>query len=76
MVLILEVSSEPCQTSKMEFFVKIVNGLKPVVIFARKSILDIWQGSEYSFGWLYVIVGVFRLGVFRISKMIRSIQNI
>ena len=59
-VLILEAYSEPCQVSKMEFSVKIVNNLKLLTIFAKNSILDIWQGSEYSFGWLGIIVGTFQ----------------
>ena len=33
----------------MERFAKIVNGLKPSTIFAKRSILDVWQGSEYDF---------------------------
>ena len=41
-----EVYSEPFQTSKMEFFVKIVNGSKPLTIFVKYSILDVWKGSE------------------------------
>ena len=36
-----EVYSEPCQTSKMETFVKIVNSLKPLIIFAKTSIFDV-----------------------------------
>ena len=32
---------EPCQTSKMERFAKIVNGDKPLTIFAKRSILDV-----------------------------------
>ena len=39
--------SERCQTSKMETYVKIVNGLKLLIVFAKKSILDVWQDSEY-----------------------------
>ena len=35
--------SEPYHTSKMEFFAKIVNGLKPLAIFAKIFIADIWQ---------------------------------
>ena len=58
-VLISEAYSEPCQTSMMKLFAKIVNGLKPVTIFGKNSILDIWQGSEYSFGWLDIIVEAF-----------------
>ena len=40
--LSIEAYSEPCQTSKMELFKKIVN------IFAKRSILDVWQGSKYA----------------------------
>ena len=46
--------SEPCQISWVEFFAKIVNDLKP----PKNFILDIWQGSEYSFGWLNIILEV------------------
>ena len=36
-----EVYSELYQISKMRHFAKIVNGLKPLKIFAKRSILDI-----------------------------------
>ena len=36
------------QTSKMELFAKIVNGWKPLFIFTKGSILDLWLGSEYT----------------------------
>ena len=41
--------SEPSHTSTMEVFAKIVNSFKPLTIFARCSVLDIWQGilSKY-----------------------------
>ena len=45
-----EAYSEPCQTSKIESFAKIVNGFMPLTIFAKRSILDVWQGSEYASG--------------------------
>ena len=32
----------------MERFPKIVNGFQPLIIFAKCSILDIWQDSEYA----------------------------
>ena len=32
----------------MELFAKIVNGLKPMTIFAKISILDIWLGFDHS----------------------------
>ena len=41
--------SEQSQTSKMEVFVKIVNGWKPLAIFLAKSFfLDVPLGSEYT----------------------------
>ena len=39
--------SEPCQTSKMEIFAKIVNGFSFSSNFAKSSILDVWQDSEF-----------------------------
>ena len=44
-----QVYSEPCQTSKMEYFAKIVYSLQVLIIFAKCTILYAWQGSEYSF---------------------------
>ena len=38
----------PCQTSKTECLVKIVNGFYPLTIFAKRSIIDIWMSSEYA----------------------------
>ena len=40
------VYSEHCQTFKTGRFVKIVNDLNPLTIFAKRSILDVSQGSE------------------------------
>ena len=36
-----EVYSEPCQTTKMKCLTKIVNGLKPLTIFAKRFIFDV-----------------------------------
>ena len=41
--------SESCQTSKMALFAKLVDGWNPLTIFAKSSILDVWQGSENAF---------------------------
>ena len=40
--------SEPCQTSKMGHFAEMVNDWKLLRNFAKRSILDIWQGSEFA----------------------------
>ena len=38
-----------CQASEVELFVKTVNDLKPLkAVIAKRSILDIWRGSEYA----------------------------
>ena len=32
----------------MEFYAKIINGFRPFTIFAKSSVLDVWEGFEYS----------------------------
>ena len=44
-----EAYSEPSQTSKMEFFAKIVNGFQLLTISAKRSIVDVWQCLEYTY---------------------------
>ena len=43
-----EAYSQPSQTAKVDLFVRIVNGCKLVTIFAKVSILDVCQCSEYT----------------------------
>ena len=43
-----EAYSESCQTSVMEFVEKIVNAFQSLMTFAKRTILDAWQGSEYN----------------------------
>ena len=43
---IFKACSEPCQTSKIKHFAKIINGLFLLTIFTKRTILDVWQGSE------------------------------
>ena len=45
---ITDAYSEPCQTSKMEYLLKKKNSPYPLTIFAKHSILDVWQRSEYT----------------------------
>ena len=40
-----EAYSKPCQTSQIEVFTKI--GFSFLTIFAKTSILDVWQDSEF-----------------------------
>ena len=37
----------------MERFFKIVNTYKPLIIFAKHSIVTVWKGSEYPFANTY-----------------------
>ena len=40
----------------MDCFAKIVNVFQVLNIFAKGSILDVWQGSEYTFGFQRFLV--------------------
>ena len=51
---------EPCQTSKIECLTKKVNRFKPLTIFAKQSILDVWQGSGYALDLLNCFAVVLR----------------
>ena len=44
-----EAYSKTSQTSKIELFKKIVNGWKPLTIFAKSFILDVLLGSGHTF---------------------------
>ena len=44
----LEAYSEPYQISKIERFAKMVDGWKPLTIFAKRSFLVVWQSSEHA----------------------------
>ena len=52
---VVEACPEPGQASKMDLFVKIGNGLNPLTIFEKSSILDVWLCSEYVILYDYVI---------------------
>ena len=43
---VTETYSEPCQTSKMECFEKIVNDFQLLIIFEKCLILDVGHGSK------------------------------
>ena len=47
-ISLTEVYSEPCQTSNMKRYTKLVIGIQPLTIFAKHMVLDIWLGSEYT----------------------------
>ena len=38
--------AEPSQTSNMGLFVKIVTSFKPLTIFVKRPVLDVWLGCE------------------------------
>ena len=39
----------PVKHLKIEYFAKTVNDIQPLTIFAKLSLLVIWQDSEYAF---------------------------
>ena len=48
---------------KMELFTKIINGWKPLTIFSKGSILEVWQGFELVFrGRGPVVAVLIRIG--------------
>ena len=48
--------SEPCQRSKMECFLKLVNAKKLLTYFAKCFTLNVLQGSKYSSGCLNLFI--------------------
>ena len=40
--------SEPCKTSDVELFAKLVNSLKPLIFFTKTSVLHVYKDSEYA----------------------------
>ena len=43
-----EAYTEASRTSKMECFTKLGNCWKPLIVYAKTSTSDVWQGSEYT----------------------------
>ena len=53
---------EPCQTSKIELFARVFKGFRSLNIFAKYSIFDIWQGSEYAFvSGKFLLIGIYSM---------------
>ena len=46
------------QTPEVECFTKKVSDFKPLIVFVKHPILDVWQGSEYASGLLKISVAV------------------
>ena len=72
-----EAYSEPCQTPKIELFVKIVSGWKLLTIFAKSFILDIWRGSEYASDpneWLKKVQIRIYMQSYQMGSYIKAIQ--
>ena len=42
----VETHSEPCQSLKISLFAKMVNGFQLLSVFAKCSVLDVWQDFE------------------------------
>ena len=59
--------SESSPTSKMEPFGKIIKNFLRLTIFAKSSILDVWQGSEYASG-IFSLSWMSRFAIALIAK--------
>ena len=68
-----EAYSEHCQTFKMERSEKIVEGFEPLTIFTKRSILDVWQCSEYVFtADTYFILGKKLMQQQELSRLVKG----
>ena len=47
-MLFAEGYSESTQTSEIKLFTEIVDSIKPWTVFAKRFILDVWRGYEYT----------------------------
>ena len=63
-----EAHSEPCVTSTMELFAKIVNGYKLLITLEKSSIVYTWQGPEYDSALLERRIAIELQLFIRISK--------
>ena len=52
-----EAYSELCQTSKVDYFAKIVNGFKKITIFKRNAVLEIFDIQDFE----HVSANIFQL---------------
>ena len=43
-----EAFSEPCKTSEVKLFAKLVSNWKPLIFLPKTSALDVWKVSEYA----------------------------
>ena len=66
-LLASEANSGSCQTYKIELFAKIVKN-KKLTIFAKTSILGVWQGSEYASEQTFKVKNVLFLYKFKYQR--------
>ena len=60
MYLFAEAYLEPRQTFRKQFFAKIVHDLKLLIVFAKDSISNVWQGSKHAVCIvMYILYGLF-----------------
>ena len=74
MVLFTGAYSELCQTSKMDPFVKIINGWMPWTIFKKKRYLRCWQDIEFASVTIIVIIVINNFFVVDIIQHFKILQ--
>ena len=55
---VAEAYAKPCQTSKVERFAEMVNGSTMLTVFAKHSLLNVCQSSEYGFAIISSLVTI------------------
>ena len=68
-VSVCEAYLEPCQTCKMERFVKIITGFKPIAIFEKSSILLFDKVLNMPLAYMLTLRERFFLFVFEVVKV-------
>ena len=68
--------SKPCQASKMKHFAKAVNGFWSLIMFAKCSIIGVWQISEYVSDLIIVLsVEKYSQNLKGVSRPLRNTKN-
>ena len=69
---------EPCQTSKIELFAKVVNGIQPLTIFPKSYILDVIQRVGETGEWWAMAPHFWATCTFSFGKewTLKTLQNI
>ena len=69
-IFIAEAHSEPFETTKIERFAKIFDSYRPLTVFTKRSILDLWQAYASVLQYLTIITSINYLIICTIVKYV------